>query len=150
MSRRHAPDGRSLPDVDRLLQMIHGAVETLAEGCRHLDATRARLYRRMLDDPLVTSAIRVGRARAATATTFAARRSSAWDTPVAARCPRCGLRILGRHGVAARAAAHVACCPGGDRSAETWFPLVHRADARPARPGPMLRVLRGGAPPSPR
>src|SRR5262245_51860768 len=107
-----------LADAGLLLTLLHVREEHLAEGCRRLRETWSRL-----------------RASAAV---------SPWVTVADVRCGRCGLRILGRRGVATRAAAHEQACPGGDRAGEVWFPFV--PDVPACRTRPRLRLIRGGAP----
>ena len=105
-------------DAGPLLALLHAREEHLAEGCRRLRETCSRL-----------------KASAAV---------SPWVTMVDVHCGRCGLRILGRRGVAVRAAAHEQVCPGGDRASEVWFPFV--PDVPASRPRPRLRLIQGGAP----
>jgi hypothetical protein len=89
---------------------------------------------------LVATALGVERARAAVARTFSRTR---WHCDEMTRCPRCGVLVVGGHAVTARMLVHVRCCPGGDRAADVWLPLVHRADEAPRR-RPLLRLVYGG------
>ena len=105
-----------LEDAGFLLALLHVREEHLAEGCRRLRETCSQLKATAAGSPWVTHL----------------------------RCARCGLLILGRRGVAMRAAAHERVCPGGDRSSEVWFPFVPDVPAWRLRP--VLRLIRGGAP----
>src|SRR5215470_14759575 len=119
MAQSFQSSERYAVDAGRLLALLHAREERLAEGCRRLRETCSRLKASVAVSPWVTMVVDV-------------------------RCGRCGLRILGRRGLAMCAAAHEQVCPGGDRAGEVWFPFA--PDVPACRTRPRLRLIWGGAP----